>query len=113
MNGLCFQFLDLPAKTGDLLIVFFQAKVADMEFILQALDGRLEHVDRARHPAALFASLPASKKPNDSPGRQSPDPNHRRDGKQLRISRYRSVPRAARRLHRPIRTLPDASGATR
>src|ERR1700722_6341700 len=84
MNGLCFQFLDLPAKTGDLLIVFFQAKVADMEFILQALDGRLEHVDRARHPAALFASLHAGKIPNDSPGRESPDPNHRRDGKQLR-----------------------------
>src|ERR1700722_2035948 len=83
MNGLCFQFLDLPAKTGDLLIVFFQAKVADMEFILQALDGRLEHVDRARHPAALFASLHAGKIPNDSPGRESPDPNHRRDGKQL------------------------------
>ena len=54
------------------LILLFQTQVADAQFILQAIDGGLEHMDRARHPAALFASLHAGKLPNDLPWRESP-----------------------------------------
>ncbi len=51
------EFFHLLLQFGDTLILLLQANLPHLQLVLQSLDPRLQHLDRPRHPAALFASL--------------------------------------------------------